>query len=43
MTPTVRPARESDLPGILEIYNHYVTTSPTTFEVERVSLEDRRS
>jgi phosphinothricin acetyltransferase len=39
---TIRPARDSDLPSLLDIYNHYVLTTPITFDVEKRSLEQRR-
>ncbi len=38
----VRPAAEGDLEEILEVYNHYVESSPATFEVRRVEVEERR-
>lgn len=41
--PAVRVARLEDLPDIVEIYNHYVLTSPSTFEIEPVRTEDRVS
>jgi phosphinothricin acetyltransferase len=41
MDPTVRPPRRADLPGVLEIYNHYVAHSPATFEVDPVRTEER--
>src|ERR1039457_6502356 len=31
---SIRPAMESDLPRLTEIYNYYVTTTPVTFDVE---------
>lgn len=37
----VRPAVDSDLSSITDIYNHYVRTSPATFDLEPVSLENR--
>jgi phosphinothricin acetyltransferase len=37
----IRPAVVSDVPALLAIYNHYVETSPATFDVEPVSLEAR--
>ncbi|HTT14221.1 MAG TPA: GNAT family N-acetyltransferase [Thermoplasmata archaeon] len=37
----IRPAERSDLEAIVAIYNHYVETSPATFEIARVSPEDR--
>lgn len=42
MGPQVRPARSSDLEGIVEVYNHYVRLTPATFEVDPVRAEDRR-
>ena len=38
----VRPADGGDLPTLRELYNHYVRTSPATFDLEPVSLESRR-
>jgi phosphinothricin acetyltransferase len=38
----IRPARVEDLPALTEIYNHYVRTSPVTFDVEPFAVEDRR-
>ena len=37
----VRPAVEADVPAMAAIYNHYVETSPATFDIEPVSLENR--
>ena len=38
----VRGATSDDLQALADIYNHYVRTSPATFHLEPVSLEDRR-
>lgn len=38
----VRAATESDLPRLTEIYNHYVTETATTFDVETFTVEQRR-
>ena len=38
---TVRRATEVDLARINEIYNHYVLTSPVTFDLEVISVELR--
>jgi phosphinothricin acetyltransferase len=38
----VRGATSGDLQALTDIYNHYVRTSPATFHLEPVSLEDRR-
>ena len=39
----VRPARDLDLARITEIYNHYVIHTPVTFDLEPVSVENRRT
>jgi len=39
---TVRDARAADLPRLTEIYNHYVLTTPITFDLEPYAPEDRR-
>ena len=36
---TVRPAAPADLPGIVEIYNHYVVHTPITFTIDPVTVE----
>ena len=38
----VRDARRADLPALLEIYNDAVLTSPATFDLERLTLAQRR-
>jgi phosphinothricin acetyltransferase len=38
----VRQAEAGDLPALTDLYNHYVKTSPATFDLEPVSLESRR-
>src|SRR5262245_31971196 len=38
----VRAATGDDLQPLTDIYNHYVRTSPATFHLEPVSLDDRR-
>ncbi len=40
---TIRPARIEDLPRLTEIYNHYVVNTPTTFDLEPFTVEQRRS
>ena len=40
--PVVRPGRVADLPSLTRIYNHYVTTSGATFDVEEQTLDQRR-
>jgi phosphinothricin acetyltransferase len=39
----VRSARESDLPALTDLYNHYVRETPVTFDLDPVSIEDRRA
>jgi phosphinothricin acetyltransferase len=43
MAPTllVRPAGPADLARLTEIYNHYVLTSPVTFDLEPLTVEQR--
>ena len=38
----VRPATRDDLEAVNDIYNHYVAESHITFDVEPVSMEQRR-
>ena len=38
----VRGAESDDLQALTDIYNHYVKTSPATFDIETASLESRR-
>lgn len=38
----IRPGAEDDLPQLTEIYNHYVLTSPVSFDVEPRSAEEQR-
>ena len=38
----VRPARPDDLPRLVEIYNHYIINTPTTFDLEPYSVDQRR-
>jgi phosphinothricin acetyltransferase len=39
----VRPAVEADVPAMAAIYNHYVETSPATFDIDPVSIENRHA
>jgi phosphinothricin acetyltransferase len=39
---SIRPAREADLPRLVEIYNHFVVHTPITFDLEPFSVEQRR-
>ncbi len=38
----IRHGSEEDLPRLLEIYNHYVEHSHVTFDIERLTLAQRR-
>ena len=38
---SIRPARESDLERLTEIYNYYVINTPITFDLEPFSVEER--
>ena len=39
---TIRTATIEDLPRLTEIYNHYVTDTPITFDTEPFTVEQRR-
>ncbi len=39
--PQIRAAVEDDLPSLLRIYNHYVTTSHVTFDTYPLTIDDR--
>jgi phosphinothricin acetyltransferase len=39
----VRAARETDLPALTDIYNHYVVHTPITFDLHPVTIEQRRA
>jgi phosphinothricin acetyltransferase len=41
MDAEIRPGERRDLPGIVAIYNHFVRTSPCTFEVTPVTVDQR--
>jgi|SRR5436190_304260 len=40
--PTVRPAVDTDLPALTDIYNHYIVNTPITFDVVSLVPEQRR-
>jgi phosphinothricin acetyltransferase len=42
MAAEIRPASDGDLPSLTEIYNHYVVSSYVTFDLEPVTLDERR-
>lgn len=39
----IRPALESDLGALTEIYNHYIRTTAITFDLEPFTVEQRRA
>jgi phosphinothricin acetyltransferase len=41
MATTIRPAARADLARMTEIYNHYVVTTPITFDLVPVTEEQR--
>jgi phosphinothricin acetyltransferase len=44
MTPVlVRPAIEDDLPALTDIYNHYVVATPITFDLQPLTVDERRA
>jgi phosphinothricin acetyltransferase len=38
----IRPASASDLPELVRIYNHYITSSHVTFDLEPFAVHERR-
>jgi phosphinothricin acetyltransferase len=38
----LRPAEERDLEQLNDVYNHYVRTSPATFDLEEITTDARR-
>lgn len=38
----IRPAELADLPKLTELYNHYICTTPITFDLAPFSVEQRR-
>ena len=40
---SIRDARETDIPDMLEIYNHYVANSTVTFDEDALTLKELRS
>ncbi|MFI9722107.1 GNAT family N-acetyltransferase [Streptomyces sp. NPDC052396] len=39
----VRPAETGDLEQLTSLYNHYVTHTPVTFDIEPVAIDQRRA
>jgi phosphinothricin acetyltransferase len=37
----IRPAQPGDLPGLVDLYNHYITTTAITFDIEPVTVATR--
>jgi phosphinothricin acetyltransferase len=42
MSTAIRPASIDDLPALAEIYNYYVVNTVITFDLEPVTMEERR-
>ncbi|HKU54581.1 MAG TPA: GNAT family N-acetyltransferase [Rhizomicrobium sp.] len=42
MSVAIRRIEQSDLPALLEIYNHYVLNTPVTFDIAPRTLEQRQ-
>lgn len=40
---SIRPASADDLPGLIEIYNHYVLHTPVTFDLEPAAFTERKA
>jgi phosphinothricin acetyltransferase len=40
---TVRTALQADLPRLTEIYNHYILNTPTTFDLEPFTADQRQA
>jgi len=40
---TIRMAERADLPALLDIYNHYVLTTPITFDIEPRTLAQHQA
>ena len=43
MTATLRTGRRTDLPRIVEIYNHYIANSVATFDTTPIRVQDREA
>lgn len=37
----IRPAREADVPRLMDIYNHYIRETPTTFDIDEKDAAER--
>ncbi len=40
---TIRRAEQADMPALLDIYNHYILTTPITFDIEPRTLAERQA
>ena len=40
--PRIRPGEEGDLPELVRVYNHYVTTTHITFDTKAFTVDQRR-
>jgi len=43
MALVIRPVAQMDLPGLTEIYNHYVRETTVTFDVQPFTVEQRKA
>ena len=43
MSVEIRAGRATDLPRLVEIYNHYVVNTPITFDLQPFEVEQRRT
>ena len=39
---TIRLATEADLPGLTDLYNHYIVNTPITFDLHPFTVDERR-
>jgi len=42
MSVTIRPASIDDLPSLAEIYNYYVVNTVVSFDLNPVTIDERR-
>jgi phosphinothricin acetyltransferase len=40
--PRIRPARDGDLAALVDLYNHYIVHTPITFDVQPMTIDERR-
>jgi phosphinothricin acetyltransferase len=41
MTPEIRPAVITDVPALTDLYNHYIRSTATTFDIEPMTVATR--